>query len=163
MKVFYVLIAVFILQSCEYFKVKKTSAEAILNEELKTFNWNEVDEYPSFSVCDSLTTNSDKQLCFSKNLAQHILHYLEAQKIIVNHHINDTINLQFELSEIGQLTLKNTVIDSLIVNEIPNIEQLLRHSLDSLPQIYPAIKRGQQVKTQFSLPVIVQVTYQEKK
>ncbi len=157
MRVFCVFIVVFLLHSCEYFKVKKTTPEAILNEELKTFNWNEVDEYPSFSVCDSLSGKTNKQQCFSQTLTQHILQYLNKQKIIVNKHVSDTINLEFELSETGQLTLKNTTLDSLTVTEIQNIKQLLQHSLDSLPQIFPAIKRGQQVKTQFRLPIVIQV------
>ena len=53
MKKISVLLCVLILSSCEYFNVKKTSSEAILKEELQTFNWNEVDAYPSFSDCDS--------------------------------------------------------------------------------------------------------------
>jgi hypothetical protein len=48
-------------------------------------------------------------------------------------------------------------IDSVTLHEIPNIKELLKNSLDSLPEIYPAIKRGQQVKTAFTLPVIIQV------
>ncbi|MFV0566767.1 MAG: hypothetical protein ACK5NB_13155 [Flavobacteriaceae bacterium] len=156
MRVLYVFILVVTLQSCEYFKVKKTSPEAILNEELKTFNWNEVDEYPSFSVCDSLTNSTDKQACFSQTLTRYILQHLETKNITVNHNIADTITLQFEVSETGQLTLIDTKTDSLTIAEIPEINQLLHNSLDSLPKIFPAIKRGQQVKTRFTLPIIIQ-------
>ena len=41
--------------------------------------------------------------------------------------------------------------------EIPNIETLITDSLNTLPKIFPAIKRGQQVKTQFKLPIILRV------
>ena len=48
-------------------------------------------------------------------------------------------------------------VDSLTNQEIPNIKVLLAKSIDSLPKIFPAIKRGQQVKTEFKLPIIIKV------
>ena len=65
--------------------------------------------------------------------------------------------MKFQISETGILSLMEAKIDSVTLHEIPNIKELLKNSLDSLPEIYPAIKRGQQVKTAFTLPVIIQV------
>lgn len=152
-----VFLIVILLTSCEYFKVKKTSSEAILQEELQTFNWNEVDEYPSFSSCDSLSLKQDRKHCFSYTLTNHIYNYLQKEDIIVTKDINDTISLNFKVSEKGVLTLLDYKIDSLTIQEIPNIKNLIHQSLDSLPKIYPAIKRGQQVTTEFKLPIIIHV------
>ena len=157
MKQLYVLILVLILTSCNYFNIKKTSTEAILKEELQTFNWNEVDAYPSFSVCDSIEGNSEKQVCFSMVLTTHILEALKKDSIIVTQDINDTIKLEFQISELGILKLKSAKIDSVTSEEIPNLESLITTSLDSLPRIYPAIKRGQQVTTEFKLPIVIKV------
>ncbi|GAA4294226.1 hypothetical protein [Aestuariibaculum suncheonense] len=155
------LIGVFLIfsliASCDYFNVKKTSSEAILKEELKTFNWNDVDEYPSFSVCDSLIDSKEKQACFSEVLTSHILGFLQHEMIIVTKDVNDTINLEFKLSEQGVLTLVEAKIDSLTMAEIPNLQELISQSLDSLPKIFPASKHGQQVKTAFNLPIIINV------
>ena len=71
--------------------------------------------------------------------------------------IEDTLLLQLQISEKGLLSVLNIEVDSLISQEIPNIKDLLQHGLDSLPKIFPAIKRGQQVKTEFKLPVIISV------
>ncbi|MFV0540960.1 MAG: hypothetical protein ACK5MZ_06940 [Aestuariibaculum sp.] len=146
-----------LLVSCENLKVKKTSSEAILKEELQTFSWNEVDVYPSFLVCDSLGTEQEKEKCFSNTLTSHILYYLDKQSIVVGRNIEDTISLQFQISNTGVLHLLDADIDSLILNEIPEIKHLLYNSLDSLPKIFPAIKRGQQVTTQFKMPIIISV------
>jgi hypothetical protein len=156
MKKIWVFLFVLMLQSCEYFNVKKTSSEAILNEELQTFNWNDVDVYPSFSICDSLETKDEKTACFTDLLTKHILKYLENDSIVVTQDVNETIRLHFQVSETGIISLSDVKLDSLIIQEIPNLENLIHSSLDSLPKIFPAIKRGQQVKTEFELPIIIQ-------
>ena len=155
MKQLYVFILILMLSSCEYFNVKKTSSEAILNEELQTFNWKDVDQYPSFSSCDSSKTKSESITCFQNTLINHINSYLQKEIIVVTQDVTDTIQLQFQVSRLGELTLKNAKIDSITLLEIPNIKSLLHDSLDSLPKIFPAIKRGQQVTTAFNLPIII--------
>lgn len=153
------LVFVFILSltSCEYFNVNKTSSEAILEEELETFNWNDVDEYPSFSKCDSSISKNERTLCFQETITKNITGYLQKERIVVTQDINDTIVLQFQVSQKGELALLQAKIDSLTTQEIPNIRLLLNRSLDSLPKIFPAIKRGQQVTTEFNLPIVIHV------
>lgn len=157
MKHIYVFLSLLMLTSCEYFNVKKTSSEAILKEELQTFNWNEVDEYPSFSVCDSSVTKQERKQCFETFLTTFITNSLQKDTIVVTQDIKDTLLLQLQISETGVLSLVNLKVDSLTNKEIPNIKELLRKSLDSLPEIFPATKRGQQVKTEFKLPIIINV------
>ena len=157
MKHFYVFIVFLMLMSCEYFNAKKTSSEAILKEELQTFNWNDVDEYPSFSICDSSTTKQERKQCFENTLTTYITTYLRKDTIVVTQDIKDTIQLQLQVSGKGLLSLVDIQVDSLTIQEIPNIKELLVQSLDSLPKIFPALKRGQQVKTEFKLPIIIQV------
>ncbi|MFB9056279.1 hypothetical protein ACFFU9_05930 [Mariniflexile ostreae] len=157
MKQICIFILITMLSSCEYFKVKKTSSETILNEELQTFKWNEVDTYPTFSTCDSVSSKLEKDHCFETILTHHIHSYLLNETIIVSQDIDDTIILDFQVSKDGTLTLLNSKIDSVTLQEIPNIKSLLRSSLDSLPEVFPAIKRGQHVNTQFKLPIIIKV------
>lgn len=146
-----------LLTSCQDFSVKKTTPEAILNEELKTFNWNEVDSYPSFTICDSLQTKIEKKACFENTLNSHILTELQKETLVVSKDVNDTIMLSFLISEKGNLTINSVEISPTTIEEIPNLETLITQSLETLPQIFPSIKRGQQVKTEFKLPIILQV------
>lgn len=152
-----ILILVLVLTSCEYFNVKKIPPETILNEELQTFNWNEVDNYPSFSSCDALTSNIEKKQCFDDNLTTHIYSFLEDQKIIVTQDVYDTIILKFQISKGGALSLLSSKINATTIQEIPSIKALLNESLEGLPEVFPAVKRGQQVKTAFELPLIISV------
>ena len=138
------------LFSCEYFNVKKTSSEAILNEELQTFNWNDVDEYPSFQACESSISKTERKVCFQYTLTNHIANFLKKEVVVVGQDVQDTVMLQFQVSKRGDLVLIQVEADSITEYEIPEIKTLLEKSLDSLPEIFPALKRGQQVTTEFA-------------
>ena len=113
-----------ILTSCNYFNVKKTSSEEILKDELQSFNWNEVDEFPTFSSCDSSTTKQQRKDCFETTLANHILNKLSQEKMIVSHDLNDTIVIEFKLSEKGRISILNIKIEDETIKELPKLEEL---------------------------------------
>lgn len=151
-----IFLFILVLSSCKYFDVKKTSSEAIINNELKTFNWNAVDEYPTFIKCDSLSGKDARKDCFQRILTAHLLTFLKNKNLVVTKTINDTLMLQFVVTQNGDLQLTEIDIDSITSQEITNMKELLHKSLDSLPKVYPAIKRGQQVTTAFKLPIIIE-------
>lgn len=144
--------------SCNYFEKKKVYTEDILQEELKTFNWNDVDEYPTFSSCDTTSGKENKKLCFENTLLQILNNSLSKQMIVVTKEVNDTIILKVTIDNQGNFKVNDIESNELTIAQIPKIDSLLIHSFDSLPKIYPAIKRGQQVTTEFSLPVVVKIS-----
>ena len=49
--------------SCHYFEKKKLDSEKLLEEELQAFNWNALDQYPSFESCeDGIDFEANKNL-----------------------------------------------------------------------------------------------------
>lgn len=157
MKPIVILFILFFATSCNYFEKKKVYPEDLLKEELQTFNWNEVDAYPTFSNCDSMTTKEDGRICFQNTLIGSVNEFLEAQNLVVSNDVNDTITLKIKIDNYGGLIIESIKIQPETLQEIPEIDSLLRESLNSIPKIFPAIKRGQQVTTAFELPVIVQI------
>lgn len=145
------------ITSCNYFDVKKTSSEAILNEELKTFNWNDVDEYPSFTSCNDTLAKEKRKLCFTQTLVNTITYKLSNQHIIVTQDVTDTVTMRFRISHLGELNILHIQADTLTYQQIPKLDSLLVSTLDSLPKIHPAIKRSQQVTTEFDLPIVISV------
>jgi len=143
------------ITSCNYFEKKKVYTQDILNEELKTFNWNEVDEYPTFDLCETTSGKENKRQCFENTLTQILNKNLASQNIVVTEDVNDTIILKITIDNQGGFSIKDIKSKDITKTQIPKIDSLLIHSFDSLPKIYPAIKRSQQVTTQFSLPVVV--------
>jgi len=140
------------LTSCDYFNKKKIDSETIVEEELKSINWNDVDEYPAFSICDS---SENKKVCFEDVLRNRLNTNLSKQNIVVSEDVNDTVLLKIHIDNKGKFSIKDIIYSDLTKSQIPELDSLLRHSLDSLPKIYPAIKRGQQVATEFNLPVLI--------
>ncbi|WP_299225560.1 hypothetical protein [uncultured Psychroserpens sp.] len=143
--------------SCDYFDKKKVYTEDILKEELQAFNWNDVDEYPTFASCDSTLGKENKRHCFENTLRTILNTNLSKHQIVVSQTIEDTVILKVIIDNQGHFSIHAIESDSLTKEEIPELDSLLKQSLDSLPKIYPAIKRSQQVTTQFNLPVIIRV------
>lgn len=151
------LILLITATSCNYFDKKKVYPEDLLEEELQTFNWNEVDTYPTFSGCDSMATKEDNKACFQNTLIRNVNQFLREQNLVVSNDINDTITLKIKIDKTGILEVESITVAPETVQEIPEIDSLLRQSLKGIPKIHPAIKRNQQVTTAFELPVIVRI------
>lgn len=145
------------MMSCDYFDKKKVYTEDLLENELELFTWNDVDEYPTFAICDSTSGKSDRKVCFENTLRDILNSNLSQYHIVVSEAIEDTVELKITIDKQGQFTINSIESSALIKQEIPQLDSLLRRSLDSLPKIFPAIKRSQQVTTQFSLPVIIKI------
>jgi hypothetical protein len=157
MKRFFVLLIVFNLFACDYFEKRKVYTEDLLEEELQTFNWNDVDEYPSFDDCNSLTVKAEKKACFENKLRSTLNTNLARHAIVVSEDINDTITLEITIDKFGELDIEDIQYAERTGMLIPNLDSLIRNSIDPMPKIYPAIKRSQQVTTKFTLPIIVQI------
>lgn len=151
------LLILLLATSCNYFEKKKVYSEDLLEEELQTFNWKEVDTYPTFDNCDSITVKEDSKMCFQNTLITNVNKFLADQNLVVSNDVNDTIRLKIIINNTGFLEVESIKIQPETLLEIPEIDSLLRQSLKSIPKIYPAIKRGQQVTTVFELPVIVKI------
>ncbi|WP_179333638.1 hypothetical protein [Winogradskyella costae] len=143
--------------SCDYFEKKKVYPEDLLEEELQTFNWNEVDTYPMFSNCETLSEKEERKICFQNTLISSVNEFLKAQNLVVSNDVNDTITLKIKIDKTGFLEVESIKMHPETIQEIPEIDSLLRQSLRGVPKIYPAIKRNQQVTTAFELPVIVSI------
>lgn len=151
------IILIFLLAtSCQYFETEKISSETILEEELKTIDWKEVDTYPTFQNCENFTEKPQQKDCFINTISSHLYQSVNDKNILAVRAIHDTVLVAFSVSNKGELVVSNITIDSLLQKEFPQLEEWILKSIDSLQPVAPAYKRGIPVKTQFTLPVIIQ-------
>jgi hypothetical protein len=139
-----------LFEGCQYFEKNVPNKDELLQKELQKVNWNEVDELPNVSSCDSLTDKEAKKACFFNFLSQTIKERLSPDSIRVLYPKIDTLELKIEIlpdSRLKFITQKAT--------ENYKIDSLLQIHLADFPVVEPAIKRGIKVKSEFILPVIL--------
>ncbi|NJY62059.1 hypothetical protein HC174_04720 [Salinimicrobium sp. CDJ15-81-2] len=154
-KTLLLLVLCFLFVSCEEFQTRKISSEEILSEETRDFNWHEVDQYPAFAECRNITEVEAAKICFGNKVSQYFFSRLEAKQPVVTTEIDDTLYLYLKISEKGIPAIDSMEIDSVVLDQLPEIKTWLTRSVDSLPKIYPATKRGIPVKTTFRMPVVI--------
>lgn len=143
--------------SCDYFEKKKFKTEDVVSQELETINWNAVDQYPSFSVCDSVSEKEERKQCFENTILTEVNTYLSEQNIVVSQDVDDTIIVKLKIDKSGHITVLDFTAKSETKKIIPKIDSLVFGSIKALPKVFPAIKRGQQVTTEFVLPIVVSI------
>ncbi|MEZ4780724.1 MAG: hypothetical protein R2816_03820 [Flavobacteriaceae bacterium] len=136
MKQFTVFVLILCTFSCDYFDKKKVNSHDIVNEELQTFNWNEVDQYPSFKTCESSNSKQESKQCFETTLITHITNKLSDEVVVVTENVEDTVVIKFHISETGSLSVLDIKSKETTKEQIPNLDSLLLKSLDSLPKYF---------------------------
>jgi len=147
------------LSSCQFFETEKISSETFLEEEIKSINWKDIDQYPVFQNCENETELASQKSCFETTLINHLHQSIQSENTIVSEDINQTVVIDFMVNEKGELSISNMKIDSVLSNLLPLLETKIIQGLDSLQPIAPAYKRGIPVKTTFKLPVVIKTNF----
>jgi len=149
---FLLICLLFSFTSCEYFSFEKNK-----NIEKIDVDFTSVDVSPSFKVCDSLIEKDKKNNCFRTTLRQEISSSLAKQSIQVPQSVDETIEVAITIQsnkEVKLTSIKSS--DSLLVI-LPSLKAILKKSVEELPAVYPAIKRGIPVTTVYKLPIRIAV------
>ena len=150
-------LALLFISSCQYFDKQVPNKADLLKKELQAINWNQVDEYPSFAQCDSLTDSKANQSCFFDFLTQLIQARLGADTLTLIYPELDTIQLKVTVLPNATFTFEPQILDTVAYNKTL-IDSVFKARLVGFPKVNPAIKRGLPVKTQFVLPVVMKST-----
>ncbi|MDA9575869.1 hypothetical protein N9R87_01890 [Flavobacteriaceae bacterium] len=152
---FILILCFFVCFSCSYFEKKKLDSNVILEKELQTFKWDEVDHYPTFETCGDTMDYLENKGCFESTITAHISEVLNDRDFVFSESKKDTIWVYFLVSKAGEITLSNLKGGGLSEASIQNLNEILSASLLELPKLFPAIKRSQHVQTIFQLPIIL--------
>jgi len=142
--------------SCQFFETEKVSSEKIYKEEIEAIDWKDVDRYPSFSNCESILEKPQQKECFINTINSQLYKSISHENMVAVREAYDTVKVNFEVSSSGQLSIMEIKMDSVLQKEFPDLKKWILQSIDSLKPVAPAYKRGIPVKTQFTLPVVIQ-------
>ena len=143
--------------SCHYFEKKKLDSEMLLEKELQAFDWNQLDQYPSFENCEDGIDSEANKTCFETVLTTHISKVLKSKASIFSAPSKDTLTLDLTVSKSGRIFVKSLKGSPLTADKTQSIIDTLTQSFSALPILYPAIKRSQHVEAVFQLPIILNV------
>ncbi|MCL9804927.1 hypothetical protein NAT51_05315 [Flavobacterium amniphilum] len=156
MKKIGLLIAVFpLIQSCQYFEKNVPAKEELLQKELNKINWDEVDEYPSTTECDSITDKLQRKQCFFDYVSSQLELHLNNDTIKSLYPKQDTLKVKVTVLPDAMITfVSHFDIDTLSFDKV-KADSVLQSKLSDFPLMEPAIKRGIKVKSEFIIPVVL--------
>ena len=152
-----IIILYFLFVSCEFdFQFdKKITVDEFLTEELKSFNWNDVDEYPVFENCLEINNVKNKNNCFVETITGSFRENLKTNNLVLNRTLIDTVRMFLKVNKIGKISIENMTISEQNNKYREVITKSFENTVSSLPKLYPAIKRGQEVDVRFNIPIII--------
>jgi hypothetical protein len=157
LKQYYLLLVILLFNSCQYFDKQVPTEKELLQKELKTINWKEVDEYPSVVDCEKIENKTQRQQCFFEVLTQLIQQKLSVDTLAVLYPELDTIEVKVTVFPNSTIKFEPQFPKDSVAYDKVKIDSILQARLVDFPKVNPAIKRGIPVKTQFILPVILKV------
>ena len=134
---------------------KKISVDEFVNDEMKSFNWSEVDQFPVFENCTQINETSKKNNCFIRTISDSLSFNFIKNDLVLNRTLIDTVFIKFKVDKKGIIEIDNIEIGEKILQYKEVINQSFVKTTANLPKLYPAIKRGQEVDVTFDLPILV--------
>ena len=154
LRFFSFLILLLFCTSCDYFSFRKERMEIPIDS---IVDFSSVDIYPSFKICDSLIDKTKNRDCFRNTIHQKIGVALTKYPIKVKNAIDETVMVKLQISTQGKINFINIESTVNIKKELPQLDSILKVSIAKLPNIYPAIKRGIPITTEYSLPIRIKL------
>ncbi|WP_435264203.1 hypothetical protein [Tenacibaculum sp. nBUS_03] len=146
-------IVLFSIVSCDYFSFTRKNNNQYIDT---IINLSKVDVSPSFEKCKELDSNT-KNECFRSEIQANIARSLSEIDFIVDEDIDEVIYVHLVINNYGTVQLKDIEASNIVLEKLPALDSLLKVSVKKLPKIFPAIKRGIPVTTQYTLPVKIAI------
>ena len=153
-RAFSFLVILFLSTSCDKFSfTKRNQTQAI--DTIVDFSL--IDTFPSFKNCDSIFDAKQKADCFRETIHLKIGKELEQYSFTIKDSISEKVFMNLIISSKGKVVLEKVQSSENCKLQLPELDSLLLLSVQNLPVIYPAIKRGIPVTTKYSLPIIIEL------
>ena len=154
LRIFTFIILLFFITSCDKLSFLKSEKIQALDT---IVNFSSVDTSPSFKECDSIIDKHQKSNCFRTTIHQKIGAELQKHQFIIRDSISEIVYVDLLITSKGKIVLEAMESSEEIKNQLPKLDSVLRISVDKIPNVYAAIKRGIPVTTKYRLPIKIQL------
>ena len=118
----------------------------------------EVDEYPSFKECESITTKDEKLKCFTDRLSKAYQEALNSQKLAIGGALSATIKVTLVVSNEWVLSVKSVEASDNTLELLPDLEKILKDKTAGFEFVLTPAKKNQvSVTTEYVLPLVIDV------
>lgn len=152
MNIRYAVFLLLLTTSCDFFSPPK-------NKNLQTLDtivdFTKVDVSPAFNRCRSLS-EEEKSKCFREEIHERFAKSLQEHSFVIQEGIEEEVLIDLLITAEGNFILKNIRASNNVTQQLPELDSILKSTIEKLPQIQPATKRGIPVVTQYHLPLKIQ-------
>ena len=155
MRKFVILALLGLFVSCDWFMSKEVKTQKLVDQEMQSIDWNELDEYPLFDNCDETDSKTVQKECFETTLLSHFSSTLHEFDFELDAEINDTVYVDFIMDKEGWISVLKIDKNAAVNSQIPEFNAIITRSLKNLPKVAPALKRGIPVSAKFRIPIVL--------
>lgn len=145
------------LTSCEWKQRTDTLTRELVEAELKTIDWNQLDQFPLFNSCDETASKAMQQECFQTTLITHLSMAFQVVEMHSTSDGQDTIFVDFKVDSLGIITVMDITGNPMATDENIDFQEFVSQSLKQLPRLHPPLKRGIPVVAQFRIPLVIRI------
>lgn len=154
MKYLYLLLCVICFSSCDYFSFERKKNI----QELDTIvDKSSVDVFPSFKVCDAIIDKEKKANCFRETIHKEITTQLSQEQIKVKKPVDEIVNVIISVHADHKIVLKSFEASDSLLTMIPDLQERVAKSIQKLPKVRAANKRGIPVTSEYKLPIRIKL------
>ena len=150
LRVFSIFMVLLTCTSCDFFRLKKTSPLRVLDT---VIDFSSVDTSPSFENCIDLIDKSEKTTCFRTTMHGHITTSLQSYPMQLPAAIEETITVTLLIDIYGKVSVQHIDTSDQLKEVQQVLDRAIRLSLAKIPPLFPALKRGIPVATQYQIPI----------
>ena len=154
LRIFSLFLLFLLITSCDNFSFSKNKNLQAVDT---IVDYTSVDFSPSFKVCDSLIDKHQKSNCFRTTIHQKIGAELQKYQFVIRDSISEIVYVDLLINSKGKIVLEAMESSEEIKIKLPKLDSVLRISVDKIPNVYAAIKRGIPVTTKYRLPIKIQI------
>jgi hypothetical protein len=148
------LLMMFFITSCDKFSFSKNKNIQVLDT---IVDYSSVDTFPSFKACDSIIDKAKKSDCFRTTIHKKIGAELQQHTFVIKDSIDEVILVDLIINSEGVFTLDAIQSSDNIKKTLPQLDSLLKNSIQKLPKIFAANKMGIPVSVKYSLPIRIKL------
>lgn len=139
-----------IITSCDKFSLSKKQPLQVIDT---IIDFTSVDTSPSFVECDSIIDKTRKSNCFRTTIHSKIEQELQKHKLSITDSIDETVLVDLIINAKGEIILEALQSSEKIKKDLPELDSIIKVSVDKLPSVFPAIKQRYKVITKYQLPI----------